>query len=223
MSPAKLQLPDWMPSDAQETWILFYDLLKSDNSAREARYMLQRLATQPMMKDAWAELKYFDGVQPSIVVSATLSTWNSAMRNHPLGGGAAPNTRRSFRELANCARTVADAMKTVDPATRAENEITDVSLTELNRVATFLNREAALIDKLVNIAPFSRKQRARNAHQIAFVNRMCHLFMQPTGRRPYTLVAILTNVAFNVPADKQWDADRVKHCYRSRSRNVREH
>jgi len=48
---------------------------------------------------------------------------------------------------------------------------------------------------------------------------MCDLLKQPTGRRPYTLVAILTNVAFNVPEDKQWDADRVKHCYRSRSRN----
>jgi len=158
MLPAKpsreeLQLPDWFPSDAQETWILFYDLSKSDNSAREARYMLQRLAVQPIMKDAWAELKYFDGVQPSTVVAMALSTWMSAMRNHPLGGGAAPNTRPSFRELANSVRTVADAMQTLGPATRAEGEITDILLTELNRVATFLDREAGLIDKLVNVAP----------------------------------------------------------------------
>jgi hypothetical protein len=216
MPPAKsFQLPDWVPSEAHETWFLFFEL---SESVREARWMMQRLATRDIMKEAWAELKYFEGVQPSVVVARTFSTWLSAMRGRPLGTDAIPNMRPSFRELANHARIVADAMRAVDPTIRIENEITGASLIELDRVATFLENEDRLLDRQVNAAPFSRKKNARNAHQIAFVNRICDLFMQRTGRRPYMLVAILANVAFDVPADKQWDADRVKHCYRSRSR-----
>jgi hypothetical protein len=108
-------------------------------------------------------------------------------------------------------------MQAVHPAIRERGGITDATLTELNRAAAFLDKQAGFIDQLVSIAPLPRKARARNAHQIAFVNRMCERLWQSAGRRPYTLIAILTNVAFDVQ-DNEWDADRVKHCYRSRSR-----
>jgi len=121
-------------------------------------------------------------------------------------------------ELATQARTVLNAMQAVDPTIREGKGITDETLTELNRVAIFFEKQAQFIDQLIDSAPLPRKARARNAHHIAFVNRMCERLWQPTGRRPYKLVAILANVAFDVPEDRQWDADRVKHCYRSRSR-----
>ena len=71
------------------------------------------------------------------------------------------------------------------------------------------------------IAPLPRKLGAHNADQIAFVNCMCGLPWSRTGsrQRPYSLIAILTNVAFDLPEKKEWDADRVKHCYASRSRS----
>jgi hypothetical protein len=211
------QLPDWVPSEAHETWFRFFDLSKS---FPEARHMLQRLATWPIMKEAWAELKYFEEVQPSMVVARAFSTWLSAIRGRSPLRGTIPNAGLSFRELANHARIVADGIRAINPDIRVENGITDASLSELDHIATFLEREDELFDIVFNAARFSRKKNARNAHQIAFVNRMCDLFMQRTGRRPYTLVAILANVAFDVPADTQLDADRVKHCYRSRSRKM---
>ena len=215
MSRAKtFQLPGWVPSEARETWFLFFEL---SESVREARHMLKRLATWEIMKEAWTELKYFEGVQPSIVVARTFSTWLSAMRYRPLTG-AIPKICPSFQELADHARILANGVRKIHPATRLENGIANAWLGELDRVATFFEREAGSMDKVLNVARFSRKRNARNAHQIAFVNRMCDLFMQRTGRRPYTLVAILANVAFDVAAD--WDADRVKHCYRSRSLNT---
>jgi hypothetical protein len=177
--------------------------------------MLQRLASRPEMKNAWAELRHFSEVEPGIVVATTASTWLSAMRNH-LGGS--PGSGPSFREVARDARTVADAIR-VNQAIKIEHEITDAWLDELDRVATIFDREAQLFDKVLNIVEFSRKKKARNAPQIAFVNHMCDLFPRPTGRRPYKLITILANVAFDVPAGKQWNADRVKHCHGSRSRS----
>ena len=125
----------------------------------------------------------------------------------------------------HAARIVAEAMQAEDPEIRAEEGITETTLTELARAAAFYKRDADFLYKALTIAPPSRTVRAWKAPQIAFVNRMCDWPWQRSGRRPYTLVAILVNVVFDVPADKEWTADRVKHCYRSRSRtgDAREH
>jgi hypothetical protein len=197
-------------------WKIFYSLFQSD-SERELQYMMQRLATRDEMNEVWVELKRFEEVTPSILIAATILTWLSSMRGQPIGPGSAPTTGPSERDLASWTRAAEDYMRALDPTIRAGGGITDATLTELNRVVAFLERRAAYIDQLVNIAPPPRKARARNAHHIAFVNRMCERLWQPAGRRPYTLIAILTNVAFDVQ-DNEWDADRVKHCYRSRSR-----
>src|SRR6516165_7471766 len=120
--------------------------------------------------------------------------------------------------LATHARIVAEAMQAEDPEIRTEEGISETTLRELARAAAFFERDADFVYKALTIAPPPRKARARNAHQIAFVNRMCDWLWQRSGRRPYTLVAILANVVFDVPEHKEWSADRVKHCYRSRSR-----
>jgi hypothetical protein len=52
---------------------------------------------------------------------------------------------------------------------------------------------------------------------------MCDLFWHPHGRRPYALVGTLTNVVFDLSEKTEWNADRVKHCYRARSKRAREH
>jgi hypothetical protein len=150
-------------------------------------------------------------------VTMTFLSWCSAMRIRPLGSGSARNTRSPWRELANEARRVADAIRALDPSIRAEEGITDTTQTELDRVVGFLEREEKFVDELIKWTPLPRKSRARNAHQIAFVDHMCDLLWQPIGRRPYLLVATLTNVTFDVPMEKGWDADKVKKCYSSRS------
>jgi len=113
---------------------------------------------------------------------------------------------------------VANGLRAIDPADRADEGITDTMVTESDRVAAYFERKAEIWDKGSKVAWPPRKAGARNALQIAFVNTMCGWLRESRGRRPYTLVAILTNVTFNVPADQPWDADRVKKCYASRSR-----
>jgi hypothetical protein len=120
--------------------------------------------------------------------------------------------------LAPNARAIANYVRSVDPIIRARKGITETTLEELDRVAAFIEREAEDTDRWVKIARPPRKAGARNAHHVAFVNCMCDMFLQPKGRRPYSLVAILVNVAFSM---ESWDDDRVKHCYRSRSSNER--
>jgi hypothetical protein len=212
----EIRLPNWLPPDAADAWTTFYGLFQSDDSERELRYMMQRLATREVMKGAWAELEYFKEVHPSVLIAIVILTWLSAMRGRSLGPGSGPIIGPSPSELATQARTIAGAMQAVHPTIRERKGITDaITLTELNRV-TF-EKQSEFIDQLINIAPPPRKTRARNAHHIAFVNCLCARLWQPIGRRPYKLVALLTNVVFDV-RKKQWDADRVKHCYRSRSR-----
>jgi hypothetical protein len=92
-----------------------------------------------------------------------------------------------------------------------------VTLTELDRVAGFLKSEVEFVDAMINWTPLPRKIRASTAQQVAFVDHMCNRLYQPTGRRPYALVAILANVTFDV--SEEWNADRVKKCYASRSRS----
>jgi hypothetical protein len=119
--------------------------------------------------------------------------------------------------FARQARTVADAVRALEPEIRSDDKLTDMTLSELDRVAKFFERDARLVDTFFNSAKVPRKALAHNAHEIMFVNRMCEVLWQPNGRRPYTLVSVLANVAFDVSAERLWCADRVKHCYRSRS------
>jgi hypothetical protein len=221
MSPAKavvkIRFPRWVPSDAQECVEIFYKIC--EDGFREVRYMLQRVATRPQMRNVWAELKHFKEFKPDRLVTWTFLTWLFARKDRPLGQSSKP-IEPTYRELAWLARIVARAVASIDPTIGVENEITDTTLTELCRVANFFRREAEEMDRvrnlLINTVPPPRKKRAQNADQIAFVNGMCDLLSNPPRRRrPYALVANLTNVAFDVPEDKGWNANRVKKCYRS--------
>jgi len=168
------------------------------------------------MKDAWAELKHFANVSLGSLVTMTFTVWLCAMRNRLLRKyphfQSNPN-----RGLASTTREVTDALR--DPAIRAEAGITQTTLRELERVAALYEQKAKNFDVLQTIAPPAKKARARNADQIAFVYQLCvWLGRESERRRPYALVAILANVVFDVSPNKQWDADRVKHCLRARSR-----
>ena len=217
---APLTPPGWMPSDAQSAWINVYSIAQArGDEVREVRYMLQRFATRPEMKDAWVELGRFEKITPADLTEGTFLTWCSAMRVKPIGTTSALGTQAPWREIATYASSVADAIRALDRTILAESGITDATQLELDRVAGFLKREAKLIEALIVLTPLPRKVRARNAHHIAFVNEMCRRLWQANGRRPYALVAILTNVTFDVSEDKQWYANRVKKCYASRSRS----
>jgi hypothetical protein len=224
MSSAKaaIRLPDWMPSDAQRVWSDFYSIVargRDGSVRRELRYMLQRFAMRPAMENAWAELARLEKFTPPDLVTNTFLTYSSALRIRPLSAGRAQSTDPPWRELATQARCVADAIRALDSTIRMVNGITNATQTELDRVASFLKSEAQFVDELIEWTPVPRKIRARKAQQVAFVDRMCERFWQPTGRRPYTLVAILANVIFEVSEHNEWNADRVKKCYASRSRS----
>jgi hypothetical protein len=209
-----------MPRDAQETWKSFYSIFGSDNWARELKYMLQRLATRPEMKVAWKRLEQSFQITPSLLISVTVVTWISVMREKrelgyipPSGLVANLNTTPSTLELAKQARTVADAIGAIDPIILANNGLTATTVLELDRVAGFFEQEVRITGQIIHAAQLPRKARARNAPQIAFVNQMCDVLK---GRGRYALMAILANVVFD--PEQPWDDDRVKHCYQSRSR-----
>jgi hypothetical protein len=216
MSSDEIQFPNWIPSDAQQTCNDIVSVVQTaGDPLPDARYVLERLATHLEMKGAWIELERFPNLRPGVLLMRTFITWLCAVRNRILHKAPSYDDRGK-RELAIMAREVANRIRAVDPTIRVEEGITEVTLAELNRVAEFFEREASTHDALSKIAAPSRKARVSNAVEIAFVNAMCNYLWQPVGRRPYTLVASLANVAVDV-RDKQWDADRVKHCYRSRS------
>jgi hypothetical protein len=226
MSPDKIRFPSSLPPDAQQIWTDYYSLAKASSSSvpfPEALEVLQRLAMRLEMKEAWAELKHFPNVSPSDLIAMTFMVWLLATHNRLLRKFPQFASNRDG-ELAIMTRKITDALR--DPAIRAEASIADATLRELKCLAAFFERRAENSDVRLRIAPPPTKAGARNADQIAFVYQMCDWQWRQPGRRPYALVAILANVAFNV-SDKQWDADRVKHCLRSRSRKkvgqVREH
>jgi hypothetical protein len=203
MSPDKIEFPRW-----------FYSAVQKVDFA-EALKVIQRLETRDEMKEAWAELKHFAHVSPSDLMAHAFFVWFSAMRNRLLR--KYPDFKSNDdRELASMIHVVTDALRA--PEIRAEAHITDTTLKELERAAAIYERKAKNSDVLLRIAPPPRKARDRTADQTAFVYEMCDL-LGKTGlrRRPYILAAILANVAFDV-SEKQWDADRVKQCLRSRSR-----
>jgi hypothetical protein len=214
------------PANARDAFNSLHSLIVKDGDAyRELRYMLQRLAARPEMSDAWAELKHFEKITPGEFVFKTFLVWA-----HTAGGvgkrlGTDFATGLTAFELAKQARTVANEMRAF--VGLDDSDITNTTLAELERTATFLEREARYHKALMlKLARAPRKARARNAHEIAFVDAMCDdVDFQSIGRRPrrpYKLIANLVNVAFDVPQGRLWDPDRVKHCYRSSS-NAREH
>jgi hypothetical protein len=227
MSTDEIQFSPWMPPDARQTWThLFSGVRSSDEGLPagnradirvEARYVLQRLATRLEMKDAWVELRRFPNCSPGHLVMMTYATWLCAFRNRLLA--IAPHyADSSERTFAIESRAVANRMRAVDPTIRAAEGITDTTLAELDHVAAYFERNAETWDTLSKIAWPPRKARAKNALQIAFVNAICNFLWRESKRRPYTLVAILANVVFDVPEDELWDVDRVKKCYASGSR-----
>jgi hypothetical protein len=225
MSPDEIGFANWVPLDAQRICTGLYSIVKrTSDPFPDGLKVLQRLATRIEMKDAWAELKHFPNVSPSDLMMWTFLVWLFAIHNRLLRKYPHFKSNSDDRELASMTRKVTDALR--DPAIRAEASITDATLRELECVAAFFERRAENFDVRLRIAPPPTKAGARNADEIAFVYQMCDWRWPQTGRRPYTLVAILANVAFNV-SDRQWDADRVKHCLRARSRKkvgqVREH
>jgi hypothetical protein len=218
MSPDKIQFPSWLPPDAQRIFTDIYSVVQ-DSPFREAPEVLQRLAMRLEMKDAWAELKHFPNVSSSDLTMKTFVVWLLAKYNRLLREFPHFKSDHDDRELASMARGVTDALRTTDPAILAEANITDATLREMERVATLYERRAKNFVVTLRIAPPPTKARARNADQIAFVYEMCNwLGRKAARRRPYELVAILANVAFDVSTDRLWTADRVKQCLRSKSR-----
>jgi hypothetical protein len=220
-----INFPFWVPEGARATLNTYYDLTYSE---RDHRYMLQRLAKHHSMQEAWTRLISFEKITPDVLVTLTFVIWLSARRMGHLGSKSRLRRARkklseppAYSEITRQAHVIAETVEALDPQIRAANEITNVTLQELRRVADFFKREDESINLWLGIAPLPRKLGARNADQIAFVNRMCGLPWSPTGsrRQPYSLVAILTNVAFDLPEKKEWNADQVKHCYASRSRS----
>jgi hypothetical protein len=202
-----------MPLDEQEAFMDFYSGLKKAD--RDARYMLQRLASRPDMEEAWkmwGELKS-SRVNASALTTLILATWLSAKIVKERKSG--PTLLLPPLELAEQAIAVAVALRATHPTIRALNGITNATLAELDRVAAFFRQEAQQIANVVNFTRLPRKVRAHSAPQVAFVNCMCDYFWQRCKKRSYKLIAILTNVVFDLELDRQWDADRVKHSYRS--------
>jgi hypothetical protein len=220
---AGIKFPRWVPKDAQEAVTSLYEAVESD---LECCCTLRRIATHDYMKEVWAQ--QFKNISPDMLVWVTFLTWNSARRiplMHIPVSTAAPVRESASEanpfEIASQARAVAKALKAIDLEILAANKLTEATQQELDRVAAFFDRQGDELRFWIKFATPQRKVRAHNADQIAFVNRLCSHLWSRIGlrRRPYSLIAILTNVAFDVPAHRLWDADRVKHCYRSRSRS----
>jgi len=225
-SSKAINFPAWVPQDARVALTTLYDATQD----YECRSMLHRIATRYSMEEVWA--RPLEELCPSILVTWTYLMWLSATNIRPVHKSISKSSRSKSTpvresaaepspfEIASQARAVASAVKAFHPKILAANKISEVTQQELDRVARFFERQTDDIRFWVKFAPPPRKVRARNAHQIAFVNGLCDLLWSRIGprRRPHSLVAILTNVSFDVTESKEWDADRVKHCYQSRSR-----
>jgi hypothetical protein len=199
MSPDKIQFKDWVPPDAQRMWTHIRSVAQGGDWHPEALKLLQRLATWPEMKNVWEQLKYFPDVSPNDLMWVTFRVWNCATltRDHK---------SKSYRTLAAGTRREINELQTT--VGLAEAGITDATLNELKRVATFFERRADVFRAMRRIAEPPKKVGAHNSAEIAFLRRMCSWLGKHSGRRrPYILVANLTNVAFGV---SKWDADKVK-------------
>jgi hypothetical protein len=218
-----INFPIWVPEDARATLSTFYDITFSE---LDRRYMLQRLARHHSMQEAWTQLKYFEKITPDVLVTLTFTIWLSARRLGHLGSKSRLRRARkklseppSYSEITRQAHIIVEKIEALDPRIRALNGITNTTLQELWRVANFFKREDDAINFWLGIARLPRKLGAHNADQIAFVNCMCDRSWTGSRRRPNSLIALLTNVAFDLSEKEEWDADRVKKCYASRSRS----
>jgi hypothetical protein len=216
MSPDKIQFENWVPPDARETSTNFYSVLAS-NFPEEVK-VLQRLAMRVEMKEAWAELTHFPKISRNDLMPWTFMVWLAARHNCLLRKFPNFKSDNRDREIALKTREVIDALRK-HPTIREGASIPETTLLrELECVAASYEERAGYIDAFFRLARPSTKARVHNAAEIAFVYAMCDSLGRHTGRRrPYILVAILANVAFNVSTNNQWDADRVKHCLRARS------
>jgi len=219
MSADEIEFPSWMPSGAQQICTDYYSVAKgSSDLFPQALEVLQSLAMRLEMKEAWEELKHFPDVSPSDLMGSTFLVWLCASHNRLLFR-LAPRLK-SDHELASKIRAVADYLRTASPAMLTGTGITNATLQELECVAAFYERSAknSVSDLSLRIAPPPKKALVHNADEIAFVNTMCNWLGRQTGRRrPYNLIAVLANVAFDM-LDRQWDADKVKHCWGSRKK-----
>jgi hypothetical protein len=165
--------------------------------------MLQRIATRDPMQEAWEQLKRFGEYAPSELVLLTTVTWLSARNIRSVAKLASEPTARES-EVASQVRAIADEIRVLHSVFRAAYKITEVTQQELDRVAAYFERQADELLFWTSFAVPSRKKGAHNADQIAFVNRLCSLPRSLAGRRrPFSLIAILTNVAFDLP--DSWD------------------
>jgi hypothetical protein len=212
MSPDNIELPPWMPPDAQQRWVALYSDIQESNPSTpfpEALKVLQRIATWPEMRNAWSELKHFANVSPSDLMSTTFSVWlcTTLTRHHKY-------SRKYLKRYIKLAAIthIATYELQVSPV-----EASITPLNELKRVATFFERRVNTFQAMLRMAPPPPKVGAHNAAEIAFLRGMCKwLGQRSRRRRPYNLVAILTNVAFDV---WEWDSDKVKkNCLRAWSR-----
>ena len=220
---ADLQFPPWMPSDDRQTLNNLYSVISP--ASEFGRDVFVRLVERPEMEEAWKEhqKKFAQVISFGDLVFMAFFTWLCAVLNQ--FASRFPNLPSHLqlghreRELAASARAIADEIRNIDPEIRADEGITDATLTEVARVATFFEHEAEIASASTIIAPPPHKRAYANAPQVAFINTLCAARLwQPPLRRPYALVAVLVNVVFDLPANSLSDADRVMHCYRSRSR-----
>jgi hypothetical protein len=218
-----IDFPVWVPEGARAALSRFYNITFSE---LDCRYMLQRLATHHSMQEAWTQLKCFEKITPDVLVTLTFTIWLSARRMGHLGSKSRLRRARkklselpSHSKITRQAHTIAEKIEVLDPQIRALEGITNKTLQELWRVANFFKREDDEINFWVGIARLPRKLGAHKADQIAFVNCMCDRSWTGSRRRPYSLIALLTNVAFGLPEKEEWDANGVRKCYCSRTQS----
>ena len=81
-----IKFPAWVPQDAREAVTTLYQLLPPAESQaatrldHECRYMLQRIATRDSMEEVWAQLRQFNNLPPSSLVTLSYLIWHSTRR-----------------------------------------------------------------------------------------------------------------------------------------------
>jgi hypothetical protein len=169
----RIKFPVWVPEDARATLRTFYNLLsdRDNRFERDCRFMLQRLATRHSMQEVWTRLRSFEEITPNNLVTLTFEIWLSGRRMGHLGSKSRLRRARqklsappSYSDKTQQAHAIVAAIEALDPFIRAANEITDVTLQELKRVANFFKREDDAINFWLGIARLPRKLGARELH-----------------------------------------------------------
>jgi hypothetical protein len=158
-----IKFPAWVPQDAREAVTTLYQLLPPAESQaatrldHECRYMLQRIATRDSMEEVWAQLRQFNNLPPSSLVTLSYLIWHSTRRfpQTPKTDSKPFPDQRAIE-----AQRTLGAIRALDPSIRASNQITEATLQGIERVVDFFKREADQIDFWVRVAPLPRKARA---------------------------------------------------------------